>query len=327
MYPINVLHARRNFFGVLRVAESGDGKVHQFFHGSTLHGGEWRDPARRREPLSYYGRVGPVGQVFEALAPRLAGAACRGRWSRHGRSCVVRATGSATWKFIEIDPDVVAIAADTRYFHFLADAPHADPRSSSTTAGWRCRGLPGGFALIVMDAFSSDSVPVHLITTDALAVYRRALRPDGLLLINVSNRYLDLAPIAGTVGLAAGFQGCTRFHDVSEAERLAGLVPSTWVALATRADVVATSGRASWMASARSQHWTGVDRRLRRCVRRHHVAAMTAPTVCAARGWSLRNGRGCARIRAHHQVPPGPPAASGSSRRDPARLHARIRAH
>ncbi len=86
-----------------------------------------------------------------------------------------------------------------------------------------------------MDAFSSDSVPVHLITTDALAVYRRALRPDGLLLINVSNRYLDLAPIAGTVGMACGF---SRVHTISrrvgERSGIAGLVPSTWVALATR---------------------------------------------------------------------------------------------
>ena len=83
-------------------------------------------------------------------------------------------------------------------------------------------------------------------------MYRRALRPDGLLLINVSNRYLDLAPIAGTVGLASGFHGCTRFHDVTEKERLAGLVPSTWVALATERDVVA--------ALAAQPGWRPLDR-------------------------------------------------------------------
>ncbi len=238
MYPMNVLHASRNFFGVLRVAESGDGKVTQFFHGSTLHGGEWRDPARRHEPLEYYGRVGPVGQVFATLAPRLAGAAVAIVGLGMGGLAAYAQPGQH-WEFIEIDPDVAAIAADTRYFHFLADARTPirvvldDGRLSLS------RAQPGRYALIVMDAFSSDSVPVHLITTDALAVYRRALRPDGLLLINVSNRYLDLAPIAGTVGLASGFHGCTRFHDVTEKERLDGLVPSTWVALAMQGDVVA----------------------------------------------------------------------------------------
>ena len=89
------------------------------------------------------------------------------------------------WEFIEIDPDVAAIAADTRYFHFLADArtPIRVVLDDGRLA--LSRAQPGRYALIVMDAFSSDSVPVHLITTDALAVYRRALRPDGLLLINV----------------------------------------------------------------------------------------------------------------------------------------------
>ena len=258
MYPMNVLHARRNFFGVLRVAESGDGKVTQFFHGSTLHGGEWRDPARRHEPLEYYGRVGPVGQVFETLAPRLAGAGVAVVGLGMGGLAAYAQPGQQ-WEFIEIDPDVAAIAADTRYFHFLADSPTPIRVELDDGRLALSRARPGSFALIVMDAFSSDSVPVHLITTDALAVYRRALRPDGLLLINVSNRYLDLAPIAGTVGLAAGFQGCTRFHDVSEAERIAGLVPSTWVALATRADVVASlAAQPGWRPLDRSDRpaWT-----------------------------------------------------------------------
>jgi SAM-dependent methyltransferase len=258
MFPMNVLNARRNFFGVLRVAESGDGKVMQFFHGSTLHGGEWRDPSRRREPLEYYGRVGPVGQVFETMGRRLSGAGVAVVGLGMGGLAAYAQPGQR-WEFIEIDPDVAAIAADTRYFHFLADAPTPIRVVLDDGRLALARAEPGSFALIVMDAFSSDSVPVHLITTDALAVYRRALRRDGLLLINVSNRYLDLAPIAGTVGVAAGFHGCTRFHDVSEKERLAGLVPSTWVALATDGELVAAlAAQPGWRPLDRSNQpaWT-----------------------------------------------------------------------
>src|SRR5262249_31990557 len=155
------------------------------------------DPGRRREAGSYFHRTGPVGQLFDALgetgAPRHVGVTGLGIGTlvSYGRS------GQA-WTFYEIDPAVVRVAEDDRYFTYLSDARAAgiEVRIVPGDARLQMVGAPEkAYDLLFLDAFSSDSVPVHLLTVEALELYLSKLADGGVLALNISNRYLDLEPV------------------------------------------------------------------------------------------------------------------------------------
>jgi len=224
----------RGFFGVNRVLArgGGDNSVFVFKHGTTKHGVQYADPARRRMPLAYYHPKGPLGQVFRALDSRLdhvAGvglgigtAAC---YERPGRR----------WTFYEIDPLVVAMARDQGYFHYLSDcAPKArivigDGRLSLAGEIAANKDAPL-FNLLIMDAFSSDAIPLHLITREAMAVYLSRLAPGGVMMFHISNQHVDLRPVladlAADAGIAAHVQ---RNHPKGRDKQHYG---SSWVAMA-----------------------------------------------------------------------------------------------
>jgi hypothetical protein len=237
MNDLHVVHASRNFFGVLRVAVSGNGRFTEFFHGSTLHGAQSRQPGQRREPLTYFRRKGPVGQVFATLEPSLDRASIAVVGLGAGTLATYAEAGQH-WTFYEIDPDVVTIASDTHYFSYLAAA--RSPVRVVVDDGRLAVGRepPGTFAVIVLDAFSSDAIPVHLLTTEALRLYTRTLRPGGVLLMNVSNRYLDLASVVAASARAAGLQGLVQFDALTDAERRTRVADSTWILIGSRADAL-----------------------------------------------------------------------------------------
>jgi hypothetical protein len=198
----NTLATTRSFFGVNRVRLIGDGTIRVLQQGTTVHGAESAIPGRETEPLSYYSREGPFGRFFDALAGRRAkrvgviglGTGALACYSRPGE----------TWTFHEIDPEVVKLASDGRFFHFLAHCGE-HPRIVLGDARLTLNNVPdAGYDLIVIDAFSSDSIPVHLLTREALALYQRKLAPDGAILFHVSNRYLDLAPLVAALARDAG---------------------------------------------------------------------------------------------------------------------------
>jgi hypothetical protein len=238
-----VIAIGRSFFGVNRVIAQGDGgdKVLIFKHGTTRHGLQYADPARRRIPLAYYHPKGPLGQVFAAMGPRLQEVAGVGLGI--GAAACYR-LGGQRWTFYEIDPLVVSFARDRGYFHYLSDcAPDArmvigDGRLSLA------RGAGPAYDLLILDAFSSDAIPLHLLTREALAVYIGRLAPGGLLLFHISNRYLDLRPVladlAGDAGIAAYVQ-----HDAGElSEHRFG---SIWVAMArAKADLAPLLSGGGW---------------------------------------------------------------------------------
>jgi spermidine synthase len=242
-----VLHAERSFFGIHRVLLDTTGRYHVIAHGGTLHGRQSLDPARTREPLSYYYASGPIGQVFAASAsagerPRVAliglGAGSLACYSRPDR----------VWAFYEIDPSVKRIARDPAYFTFLRDcAPEArvtlgDARLSLAQAP------NAAYDLMVLDAYSSDSTPVHLITREALALYRAKLAPGGLLAFHISNQYLDLKPVLGDLAHDAGLAALAQDDlAISPAEQALGKSASQWVIMARdRAHFGALAGDARW---------------------------------------------------------------------------------
>jgi SAM-dependent methyltransferase len=219
----------RNFFGTLRVAESADGTFTKLLHGTTLHGQEHRGPDGLAVPSMYYHRTGPIGRLLEKLPPerrrRVAavglGVGALAAYSRPGE----------TWTFYEIDPGVVRIARDTGHFHFLSEAA-GDVRVVLGDARRQLAREPdGAFDLIVLDAFSSDSIPAHLLTAEAFAVYAAKLAPGGVLAVHLSNRYLDLPPLVARVAAAQSPPFAVRLdHDqATDSQKLDGKFDSVWV--------------------------------------------------------------------------------------------------
>jgi hypothetical protein len=243
----DTLYADRTFFGVLRVDRDDSRHLHRLVHGNTMHGAQSLEPARRLEPLTYYDRSGPVGDVFRSV-PVAASAtdvgviglgtgtlACYGRPGQH-------------WTFYEIDPAVEDIARDPRLFTYLRDCPPAsdvrlgDARLSITEAP------AGRFGMIFVDAFNSDSLPVHLITRQALAVYLDRMADGGVVVVNVTNRYLDLRPVIGALARDAGLTGVVRDDlRTTDEDRARAKTGSMWIALARRpADLGPLVGDPRW---------------------------------------------------------------------------------
>jgi hypothetical protein len=226
----DVVAVERSFYGVMRVKLDPSGDYMKLLHGTTLHGAQAIDPARRRELLMYYAADGPVGQVVTPLTDQ-------GRMDRvgviglgTGNLACYRRPGQS-WSFYEIDPAVARIARDPRYFDYLArcapDAQVVLGDARLTIA----RTPAAAMDLLILDAFSSDAVPVHLMTREAFAMYLDKLGPRGVMLFHISNRALDLAPIlaelAADAGIVAWIQEQTR-HDDGPMIRSA----AHWVALA-----------------------------------------------------------------------------------------------
>jgi SAM-dependent methyltransferase len=190
-----VLYEHRNFFGISRVMDDPGANYRYLVNGGTLHGMQALDPARAGEPLSYYNSSGPVGQLFESLQGRAAGRRVAAVGLGSGSVACYGSSGEQ-WTFYEINPAVVHVARDTGYFSFLRTCL---PGASFVIGDARLTlgHAPGEFDLIILDAFSSDAIPIHLITREALALYGRKLAPGGMLFFHITNRHLDLAPVLG----------------------------------------------------------------------------------------------------------------------------------
>jgi hypothetical protein len=236
--PGTVLHQERTFFSVLRVVRGTRGQTHTLIHGNVRHGVQLRsdDPRQRRLPLLYYFPTGPIGQVFTAM---------RGSETTRRVGVVGLGVGALAsygergqeHTFFEIDPTVERLARDPRYFTYLPDAEARGVRVRVVIGDARLslRHEPDGhFGLLVVDAFSGDAIPTHLLTGEAIRLYRDKLADDGLLAFHVTNDYLDLLPVLGAASRSAGLAGLFQIDDASEEEGRRGKAPSRWVVLAGR---------------------------------------------------------------------------------------------
>src|SRR5262249_42843030 len=230
-----LLYIERDFFGVVRVTEDAGRTVRRLFHGSTLHGQQGLDPASAREPSSYFSRSGPIGQLFMALASRLETPGSRVAIVGPGAGTLAAyARPAERWVFYEIDPAIERIARDARFFTYLRDCRAESLEVVLGDARLRLQEAPDrAYRLIVLDAFSSDALPVHLVTREAIRLYRSRLDEGGVLAFNVSNRYLDLDPLMGRQAEDAGLACWIRYDlVVSPEERKAGKLPSIWAVMA-----------------------------------------------------------------------------------------------
>jgi len=229
-----VVFADRSFFGELRVSEDTDGLFLQIVHGTTVHGRQFIDPAKKKKPLGYYHPTSAVGQLFTMYAASPP-APSVGVIGLGAGTLGAYAKPSETWTFYEIDPMVVRVAEDTRYFTYLHDA-FPDPSKKHIEVGdarLRLKDAPDhGYGILVLDAFSSDAVPAHLLTREALALYESKLAPGALLAAHVSNRHIDLRPVFADLARDAGLVALTRADaHVTDEETADGKMISRWIAV------------------------------------------------------------------------------------------------
>jgi hypothetical protein len=255
--------ARRNFYGVLQVFQrpTEGGPQIALRHGTTLHGTQFLADEKRRLPTTYYGADSGAGVAIEHHPRRADGARIGVVGLGAGTLAAHAAAGDEIW-FFEIDRDVEAFARAR--FTYLADAEQrgAKVRVSIGDARLVLEGLlrsggSSGFDVLVLDAFSSDAVPVHLLTREAFEIYRAHLAPGGVLAMHVSNRYLDLDPVVRGAATALGFEARSIHGGRDPA---LGTEHSEWLLVAEPAffaiDAVAKACR-RWPADAREPRvWT-----------------------------------------------------------------------
>jgi hypothetical protein len=224
-----LLHAERSFYGIHRVEQTKDGRHHQLVHGNTIHGVQALDPAHRREPLVYYHRHSPIGELFGSDAAQ--------SWRRIGivglgtGTLACYSTPQQEWTYFEIDPAVARLANDPQFFTYLRDSESpvrivlGDARL--TVAESRAH----EFDLLVLDAFSSDAIPAHLLTREAIRLYLQKLSVRGMLAFHISNRHLELAPVLGRLADDAGLSAYVGTYDPTEDDADLFPAPSKWVVM------------------------------------------------------------------------------------------------
>lgn len=244
------LYGARSLHGVHRVVDQ-DG-FHHYLSSGVVHGRQSTQPGEEDRARAYFASAAPLGQVV-------------GRWSdAHpvGRAEVVGlgiggllpyARADQRWCFWELDPAVLAIARDPALFTYLSRAEargvELEVRLGDGRLGLaalRAQGVPPA-DLVILDAFCGDAVPTHLLTQEAFDLYAARCAPEGLLVFNISTRYLDLAPLVAAEAARLGWSGLQRREvDLDHAARVAGRAPSQCVVLAREARLLRPLGDLGW---------------------------------------------------------------------------------
>ncbi len=220
----------RSYYGIYTIANQPGG-TRILVHGTTTHGVQRTTPGHERDATSYYAPLSGVGQAMAAV-PALYGPHARiGVVGLGAGTLACYARPGQRWRFYEIDPAVVRIARDPRLFTFLSRCAPDVPIEIGDARLALSRGSEPVADLLVIDAFSSDAVPLHLLTREALAVYATKLSPRGLLMIHISNRFFDLEPVLAAAARDAGMEAALRAYEPDADARKAGAATSLWVAL------------------------------------------------------------------------------------------------
>lgn len=231
----------RNFFGTKRVFDNRP--FRQLVHGNTVHGQQFVDPAKHSIPLTYYHPNSPIGQVFKEFS---------GPRAKHSVALVGMGTGTlATYgheadhfTFYEIDPQIIAIATNPNYFTYISDSKAKIDTVLGDARLELAKAPASSYGLIILDAFSSDSVPIHLLTREAVQMYLSKLEPDGLLAFHVSNRYLDLPPVLARIANSLGLECRYQEGALRGDEKDMGMVESHWVLMARKKSDLGKMGSA-----------------------------------------------------------------------------------
>jgi spermidine synthase len=232
------IYMERNFFGTVRVAYEKEGPFHSLYDGTTIHGLQFVNKARQWEALSYYHREGPLGQIFQLYRKRPSSEYI-GAIGLGVGSMLAYAQPDDRWTFYEINPAVIRIASNDKYFTFLKNAKPASLDIVLGDARLKIKDSPDRhFGLLLLDAFSSDVIPMHLVTREAFRIYLSKLTHKGIIAINISSRHVDLAPVISSIAADAGIY-CFQRIDSDIDQRtisLTGRYPSDWLVLTADPD-------------------------------------------------------------------------------------------
>lgn len=254
MTPKNMLMTTRNFFGVVKVFEDTmridgrDYRARHMHHGTTIHGMQIMEPPYEKTTTTYFSELGPLGGIFNLYNPKKVAVVGLGVGTVNCYS-----TPETEMTFIEIDDSVTKAAQE--YFTFLSTCTGKRPPRIITGDGRiELNKLDEKFDLIVMDAFSSDTIPLHLITTEALLSYKEKLNENGIIVTNISNRYFNLAPILTVNADKTNMASLARLHfakgEIREnilQSRYPYVASSFWVAMAIRPEVLSPLREMSWV--------------------------------------------------------------------------------
>jgi SAM-dependent methyltransferase len=225
--------ATRNFYGVLRVQEFGQGAANHrrsLIHGTIMHGTQYLAGDAPRQPATYYTDTSGIGRVLELLHPRTTPLKVGVIGLGAGTLAVYGAKGDV-YRFYEINPDVVTVAE--RDFTYLADSDATIEIALGDARLTLEREPTQAFDVLAIDAFSSDAIPVHLITSEALAIFKRHMKPGGIIAFHVTNRYLNLVPVVEALAKAQGLH-VLHIADDAEGSRASR---SDWVLLSDSRDL------------------------------------------------------------------------------------------
>jgi hypothetical protein len=233
---VDVVHTSRNFYGVLTVYEHNRDQPlehHRLLqHGRITHGLQFLDPSQATWPISYYNEASGVAKAVHALpsGQRRIGVIGlgTGTMAAYGRA------GDSVHIY-EINPQVKALA--TSWFNYLSNSPAKIEVAMGDARLSMEREPPERFDLLVLDAFSSDAIPVHLLTREAFALYQRHMQTNGIIAVHVSNHYLDLEPVVANLAKAFNYRSATIDYEETDNEEEWWNYSSTWILL-TRSEEV-----------------------------------------------------------------------------------------
>lgn len=244
-FDTETIFAGRNFYGVLKVKEKDDFRI--LVHGVTYHGQQQISSRDHCAPSSYYYPTGPAGTVLRKLQS-VKPKANIGIIGVGTAALACYRTDDQHLELFEINPLVMQLAEDPTYFTFMQHAVRKDDRRHIGDARISLQTVPdGSLNLLILDAFNSDAIPTHLLTVEAMQEYHRVLGEEGLLLVHISNKYLDLFPIIAAGGKTIGYESYVWNDDErSEDEIKAGKDSSQWALLGISSDqmrqLVASTG-------------------------------------------------------------------------------------
>jgi hypothetical protein len=235
----NILYQQRSFFGVFSVRESvlinehnRPEKYHELFHGTTKHGAQRLAADLQPIPLTYYSRQGPIGQLFKVFESN------NQQWTigsvgLGAGALACYAQSQQQWTFYEIDPLVVKIAHNTDYFHYLSlCAQQSTIKLGDARLSLKDEPVDK-FDLLILDAFSSDAVPVHLLTQEAIKLYFDKLKPNGLLAFHITNRHLAIKKVIANHAQTLKFAALIQEFKPNKALPL--VIATDWIVMAKKA--------------------------------------------------------------------------------------------
>jgi SAM-dependent methyltransferase len=231
----------RSYFGTYTVKADPTGAFRWLTHGTTLHG--MQSLANPTQPISYYGPNSGVGLAFAQAQSMYGPNAAIGVVGLGSGTLACYAKPGQSWHFFEIDPLMVEIARDKKIFSYLE---RCTPKAAIHVGDARltlAEQPAASLDLLAIDAFSSDSIPLHLLTKEAFATYRRVLKPGGIMIVHISNRHIDLKPVLAAEAKATGWSLALRTDSPPGSESDNGLRASTWVAMSMdKAKLAALTG-------------------------------------------------------------------------------------